>query len=66
MEEFKRLEETVLEEVVRTGGEVRIIFATGYQTMAKVLDFDCENILAVVNGKNWLIYRQGVSTIEII
>lgn len=66
MEEYKRLEETVLEEVVRAGGEVRIIFTTGYQTRGKILDFDCESILMEVGDKKWLIYRQGVSTIEII
>ena len=65
MEELKRLEEVVLEEVARSGEEVRIIFTTGYQAAAKILDFDCETILAEVKGKRWLIYRHAVSTIEI-
>lgn len=65
MEEFKRIEETVLESIVETGGEVRIIFTTGYQAAAKILDFDSEAILAEVKGKRWLIYRHAVSTIEV-
>lgn len=65
MEEFNRIEETVLESIVEAGGEARIIFTTGYQAAAKILDFDSEAILAEVKGKRWLIYRHAVSTIEI-
>lgn len=65
MEEFKRIEEAVLESIVEAGGEARIIFTTGYQAAAKILDFDSEAILAEAKGKRWLIYRHAVSAIEI-
>ena len=65
MDEYKRLEEMVLEEIVRAGEKVTIFLLNGYQAKAEILDFDCETILAKVNGQKWLIYRQAVSTIAL-
>ena len=65
MDNFKRLEELVLEEAVRSSEPVKIYLVNGYQAKAVIQDFDAESILAKVNGHNWLIYRNAVSAIEL-
>lgn len=66
MEELKNLEELILTELVESSEEVRIVFVTGYQTMAEILDFNCD-VLLVKNkktGHKWMVYRHAVSTID--
>lgn len=66
MEELKNLEELILTEIVESSEEVRIIFVTGYQMKAEILDFNCD-VLLIKNkkdGAKWLVYRHAVSTID--
>lgn len=63
MDEYGKLEELALSAVVESGEPVMIFLINGYQAKGEILDFDDGCILAKVNGKKWLIYRQAVSTI---
>lgn len=57
--------EEFLQQVVDSGATVRIIFTNGYQTPAKIINFDGNAIVAERNGVRWLIYTQAVSTIAL-
>lgn len=66
MEELKNLEELILTEIVESSEEVRIVFTTGYQTKAEILDFNCDVMLIKdkATGAKWLVYRHAISTID--
>lgn len=69
MEEIKTLEEKTLEAVVENCDVVRIVFTTGYQTLARIRDFDCTALLLEVEYKgekrDWMVYRHAVATIDL-
>lgn len=56
--EIKSLNKAIEEEAT-----IRLIFTNGYQTDAVILDYDFDVIIARVNGKRQLIYRNALSTI---
>lgn len=57
------LEPKALDEVIKKGGLVRLIFKNGYQCDALILDYDFDVLIVKVVGKRWLIYRNALSTI---
>ena len=59
------LEDLYLSEAARKGKPVRLIFTTGYQAMAVIEDFDDVAIVAKVNGEQWLVYRNALSTVAL-
>lgn len=59
------LEESVLNELAAKGTVVRIVFTTGYQVQAKILDFSCDVILIEAKDHKWMVYRHAVSTIDL-
>lgn len=65
MEDFKTLEERVLEEVVEKGQEVRLVFINGYQARVTIEEFDANTLLVNKEGQPWLVYRHAVSTIDL-
>ena len=65
MEEILELEARLLEEAVHKKQKVRLFLLNGYTTEAVIEDFDCNVIVATVNDRRWMVYRQGISTIEL-
>lgn len=69
MEEIKTLEEKTLEAVVENCDVVRIVFTTGYQTLARIRDFDSTVMLLEVEYKgekrDWMVYRHSIATIDL-
>lgn len=66
MDEMTSLEARTLDAAIESGKAVKIIMVNGYQATATILDFDCNVILARVNGQKWMVYRHAVSTIVMI
>ena len=70
-EQYADLECKALDEAMKTGKPVRLIFTTGYQCLAVVEDYDCNVIRCKVQKKDhgelvdqkWTVYRNGLSTI---
>lgn len=63
MEERMSLEQAMLEEAVEKKLPVRLIFTTGFQCEAVIEDYCFDVIRCRVNGKKWMVYRNGLSTI---
>lgn len=57
------IETAALDDAVKSGKTVRMIFNTGYQTDAVILGHDKNTISCSVHGKYWLVYKRNVSTI---
>lgn len=63
MPELESLETKALDRAIDETAVVRLIFVTGYQCEALILDYDADVIVAKVKGRRWLIYRSALSTI---
>ena len=61
--EYECLEAAELDKVVESGETVRVIFNNGFQTEAVIEAIDADVMLLRVKGKNWLVYKQNVSTV---
>lgn len=60
---YECLEAAELDKVVESGETVRVIFNNGFQTEAVIEAIDADVMLLRVKGKNWLVYKQNVSTV---
>lgn len=63
MDKAAPIKDKMLQEAVESGVSVRIVFANGFQTMAKIVSFDGENIAARVGNQIWTIWTHAISTI---
>lgn len=65
MEEMMNLEVEKLSEAVEEMKVVKIIFVNGYQMNCTVTDFSDQVLIVHEGGKEKMIYRHAVSTIEL-
>ena len=66
MEDFKTLEERVLEEVVEKGQEVRLVFINGYQARVTIDEFDADALLVCKDGKRLRLNVAAGATGDIV
>ena len=66
MDEMTSLEGHLLDKAIESGREVKIYTVNGYQFLAKIKDYDCNALLVQVKGREMMVYRHAVSTIELI
>ena len=66
MDEMTSLEGRRLEECVESGRPVRIYIVNGYQLTGVITDFDCNLIMVNSQGREMMVYRSALSTIELL
>ena len=59
------MEEKILNELIEKEMPVRVIHTTGYQQNCVILEHDSKALLISVKGQSKLVYKHGVSTIEL-
>lgn len=64
MDEMTSLEVRKLEEAVESGRKVKIYIVNGRQFEAVIQDFDCNVLIVDVQGREQMVYRHAVSTID--
>lgn len=63
MDEIIDLYGDELDRVRKAGRRVRLIFVNGFQTEAKIIDFDDGSIKCRVGAKTWLVRCAALATI---
>ena len=66
MDEMTSMEVRRLEQAVEQGASVRVYIVNGYQLNGVITDFDCNALMMRTNGREMMVYRSAVSSIEFL